>query len=58
MSSGEIKKCAKCGKEFRVEAGGDNYPGGKESEEIKCPYCGAENGSTTTSGFVRTFMID
>ena len=32
--------------------------GGKEREEIYCPYCNAYNGYRMTSGFVYTFKID
>ena len=50
--------CEKCGKEFRVQVTTMNVPGGKEKEEIWCPYCGHLCGYRMTSGFVRTFKIE
>lgn len=35
-----------------------NVPGGKEKEEIICPYCHEENGYRMTSGFVYTDKIE
>ena len=48
-------KCKKCGKEFEVHVTTMNVPGGKDKEEIFCPYCHEENGYRMTSGFVYTF---
>ena len=50
--------CEKCGRKFRVQVTTMNVPGGKEKEEIFCPYCGHENGYRMTSGFVYTYKID
>lgn len=50
--------CKKCGKEFRVKITDMRVPGGKDREYIYCPYCGEENGSEMTSGFVYTYKID
>lgn len=36
----------------------NNVPGGKEREEVDCPYCHSNNGYRMTSGFVYTFQID
>ena len=47
--------CKKCGKEFEVHVTTMNVPGGKDKEEIFCPYCHEENGYRMTSGFVYTF---
>ena len=46
--------CKECGKVFRWGIVGTIYPGGKEKEDIDCPYCGANNGYKMTSAFVRT----
>ena len=35
-----------------------NVPGGKEKEEVICPFCHKENGYRMTSGFVYTYKID
>jgi len=35
-----------------------NVPGGKEKEELFCPYCHEENGYRMTSGFVNTYKIE
>ena len=51
------QKCVKCGKEFKVKVTTMNVPGGKDREEIYCPYCNAENGYRMTSGFVKTYKI-
>lgn len=50
--------CKECGRKFLVQVTSMNVPGGKEKEEINCPYCGAENGHRMTSGFVYTYKID
>lgn len=38
----EIEKCGSpnCSKNFSVSEIGVKAPGGKESEDIRCPYCG------------------
>lgn len=47
--------CKFCSKEFDVEVTTmNNVPGGKEKEEIICPYCHEENGYRMTSDFVKT----
>ena len=51
-------KCKKCGKIFDYEIYGTIYPGGKEKEDIDCPYCGENNGYEMTSAFVRTFKLE
>ena len=50
--------CKICGREFRVQVTTMNVPGGKDKEEIFCPYCGEENGYRMTSGFVNTYKIE
>lgn len=32
-------------------------PGGKDREYIFCPYCGQENGSEITSGWITTYKM-
>ena len=56
----DIRECPVCGRKFKVENCGDQYPGGKESEEIFCPYegCGHLCGHMMTSGFVRTYPVE
>lgn len=49
--------CKECGRKFRVEVTTMGVPGGKEREEISCPYCGCNNGYRMTSGFVYTYKI-
>lgn len=51
-------KCKKCSKEFNYEVTSMNDPGGKDKENIDCPYCGATNGTVMTSGFVYTRKIE
>lgn len=53
-----IVDCEKCGKKFRVEETGNNWPGGLEREEACCPYCGEVAYSTMTSGFIYVYKID
>ena len=50
--------CSECGRRFRVQVTTMNVPGGKEREEVDCPYCHTNNGYRMTSGFVYTFKID
>lgn len=50
-------KCRKCDKWFKVIVTTMGFPGGKEKEEIICPYCREENGYEMTDGFVHTEII-
>lgn len=50
--------CKECGRKFHVHVTTMNVPGGKDKEEVDCPYCHANNGYRMTSGFVYTFKID
>ena len=50
--------CSECGRRLRVHVTTMNVPGGKEREEVDCPYCHSNNGYRMTSGFVYTFKID
>lgn len=50
--------CGECGKRFDWKNHGDVWPGGKDKEYIRCPYCYAKNGSIITSGKVSSFKID
>ncbi|MEL5937962.1 hypothetical protein WN865_00005 [Tetragenococcus halophilus] len=56
-NKGTKETCEKCRKEFAWEVYSDNYPGGKDTEFIDCPYCGARNASVKTSGSVITSKI-
>ena len=51
-------QCKNCRRKFRVQMTTMNVPGGKEKEEIICPYCHEENGYRMTSGFVYTYKIE
>lgn len=51
------QNCNKCGKKFLVHITSMNVPGGKDREEVVCPYCNADNGYRMTSGFVYTYPI-
>jgi hypothetical protein len=42
-----INECPQCGKKFEVTVSFSGYPGGKETEEVWCPYC-------FFSGYIRT----
>lgn len=53
-----VCKNEKCGREFLVKVTTMNVPGGKDKEEIICPYCHTENGYHMTSGFVYTYKIE
>lgn len=50
--------CPECGKKFLVQVSTMGVPGGKEREDVDCPYCHANNGYRMTSGFVNTFKIE
>lgn len=50
--------CKNCGRKFRIQVTTMNVPGGKDKEEIFCPYCGEENGYRMTSGFVYTYKTE
>lgn len=50
--------CSECRKRFLVQVTTMNVPGGKDKEEVDCPYCHANNGYRMTSGFVYTFKIE
>lgn len=52
------KECKECGRKFKWGIVGTIYPGGKEREDIDCPYCGANNGSVMTSAFVKTEKVE
>lgn len=52
------KVCSDCGKTFLVRVTTMNVPGGKDREEVDCPYCHANNGYRMTSGFVYTYKLD
>ena len=47
--------CKSCKKEFSYLVFDMRVPGGKDREYIYCPYCGQENGSKITSGWIETY---
>lgn len=56
----EKEKCndPECGKEFSVHLIGGGVPGGKEREEVVCPYCHSVVRTEMTSGVFRTSKIE
>ena len=54
MFDKDVRTCKKCGKKYVVIKSCDHFPGGKEQEEIICPWDGHVDGVITTSGIVRT----
>lgn len=50
--------CEKCEKRFSWYEYGDDYPGGRDTEYIRCPYCQSDNGSIRTSGYVMVSKIE
>lgn len=52
------KICIECGRRFLVQVTTMGVPGGKDREEIICPYCNADNGYRMTDGFVYTSEIE
>ena len=50
-------KCKNCGENFIYENRGDVFPGGKEKEEVICPYCRKNNMYIMTSGTVVTHKL-
>lgn len=49
--------CIECRKEFVWKNVGDVYAGGKDREEIICPYCGEINGTRMTSGRIEARKV-
>jgi DNA-directed RNA polymerase subunit RPC12/RpoP len=54
----DTKTCEKCGNEFFYKITHMQVPGGKDLEDINCPYCGESNGSVVTSGFVYSYKVE
>jgi len=54
------EKCnnSDCKKEFHVRMIGGGVPGGKEREEVVCPYCNNVVRSEMTSAVFRTSKIE
>lgn len=50
-------KCKNCKEKFIYENRGDVFSGGKEKEEVICPYCGKVNMPIMTSGTVVTYKL-
>ena len=57
MKNGK-KICNNCKKEYFYENIGDRFPGGKEKEEVVCPYCKKIDFYIMTSGYVKTSKIE
>ena len=58
MSDNDIKTCKRCHMKYRMIIIGDCWPGGKEQEEVICPWCGIVDGMMTTSGSVHTEKVE
>lgn len=54
----KIIKCNKCGKNFGYEDTGNPWPGGKDREEVRCPYSGEVAFTKMISGFIYTYKLD
>jgi DNA-directed RNA polymerase subunit RPC12/RpoP len=54
----EIVTCKNCGKEFLYKVTDMQVPGGKDREDINCPYCGEINGTVVTSVFVYSYKLE
>ena len=50
--------CKYCEKEFVYKNMGDIYAGGKEREDIVCPYCNKVNFSKMTSGYFCSYKLE
>ena len=50
--------CSHCQKEYAYENKGDVYAGGKEREEITCPYCKKTDFTKMTSGYFCSYKLD
>ena len=50
--------CSHCGKEYGYENSGDVYAGGKDREDITCPYCDKVDFTKMTSGYFSTYKLD
>ncbi len=49
--------CPECGKEFSVQLIGGEFPVGKESEQVVCPYCYSVVRSEMTNGIFLTSKL-
>jgi len=58
MENRDIRTCKKCGKTYVVYNDGDHFPGGKEKEDIYCPWCHHFEGTLITSGSVRVEKVE
>lgn len=58
MSDKDIRTCKNCGKKYMIEIFGDCYEGGREQEEVVCPWCNNKDGVVSTSGLVRVEKVD
>ncbi|SDA30327.1 hypothetical protein SAMN02910447_03171 [Ruminococcus sp. YE71] len=58
MNKESIVICENCGRKFRCVETGNIWPGGLESEDAKCPYCGTIAFSSMTSGFIYVYKLD
>ncbi|MDL2252771.1 phage terminase large subunit family protein [Ruminococcaceae bacterium OttesenSCG-928-I18] len=52
MNNENKEVCPKCNHSFSWSNEGDRWPGGKDKEDIACPYCGNVVGTKMTSGYI------
>lgn len=50
--------CSHCGKAYAYENRGDVYAGGKDREDITCPYCNKVDLTKMTSGYFSSYKLD
>ena len=50
--------CPECGKKFHVEECSMGVPGGKDKEDIDCPWCGYTVNQMMTDGWFVTSKIE
>lgn len=58
MNDKDVRTCKTCGQRYAIRIFGNRFPGGKEQEEVACPWCGHDDGVVTTSGLVQIEKID
>lgn len=54
----ERTQCKKCGNEYVYDKVGTVYPGGKDREDVICPYCGNVDYSEMTSQYFVSYKLD
>lgn len=47
-----VETCGKCNKRYSVTEIGGGWPGSKEKEDIRCPYCGQTFTERSNGAFI------